>query len=97
MMEQPQIRVDLRRANGKSAVKAYADVTILTALGEITFRGSRVLQKDGQDPWVALPSSTYQKGGKLQRVHLLEARQAVLCLVKDAILIDFRKLSSDPK
>lgn len=92
-MEQREILVDLRRTDGKTAVKAHAEVTLTMSLGQITVKQIRVMQNDGQEPWVALPSTTYQKNGKLQRMPLLEARQAILRQIKEAILIEFRRTS----
>jgi len=90
-MEQPTIRVDLRRTDGKSPLKAYADITLITALGEITIRGSRVVQKDGQGPWVALPSASFQKDGILKRMDILEARRAILNQIKEVVLTEYNK------
>lgn len=88
-MEQPAIRVDLRRTDGKGSIKAYADVTILTALGEITIKGFRVVEQAGKDRFVGLPEITYPKNGKTERRPLLEARRAVLEQIKETVLAEY--------
>jgi DNA-binding cell septation regulator SpoVG len=42
----------IRALDGKSNVKAFCDVQI----GGITIKGAKIVQQDGQRPWLAMPS-----------------------------------------
>jgi DNA-binding cell septation regulator SpoVG len=88
-MQQPTIRVDLRLTDGKESIKAYADVTLPTPLGDITHKGFRVVQKNGEAPWVGFPNSTYIKNGKKVTRPFLEAREALLRQIADAVLAEY--------
>ena len=82
------LHVDVRHTRTGN-IKAYADVTVPTALGEITLKGFRVVQKDGQAPWVGFPNSTYTKNGKAVTRPFLEAREALLRQIAEAILAQY--------
>lgn len=88
-MEQPAIQVDLRHTDGKNAIKAYADVTIATALGEVTVKGFRVVEKEGKKRFVGLPEITYQKNGKPERRPLLQMRDGIQQRLGEAILAEY--------
>ena len=73
MNEQNSINVDIR-PHEKGQLKAFADVTISTGVGEMTILSFRIIQKDGNPPWVAYPAINYtNKAGepKEQQVILL--------------------------
>ena len=92
-MNQPTILVELRRMNTGN-IKAYADVTVPTSIGEITLKGFRVVQREeDDDPWVGFPNSTYPKNGKTHTRNLLEVRQGVKRQITAAILEDFARVS----
>ncbi len=70
----------------------YTDVTFLTAIGEITVKDFRVMERESDKQlWVAVPSIHYQnqKNGKTERRPLLEARQAIVRQIKEAVLAEF--------
>jgi hypothetical protein len=48
----------------RGQLKAFVDVTLKTACGEITIFGFRVIQNAMKPPWVATPTISYQKDGK---------------------------------
>ena len=55
----PSIEVlAIRRLDGKSSVKAFCDVR----LGGVVLKGCKVIQQDGQRPWLALPSIKTEHG-----------------------------------
>ena len=95
-MQQPLIQVDLRRT-GIGNIKAYADVTLATALGEITLKGFRVVQKDGKAPWVGFPNSTYTKNGKIVTRPFLETREALQRQIADAVLTEYARGAAPEK
>jgi DNA-binding cell septation regulator SpoVG len=74
-------------------LKAFADVTVLTPLGEVTIRGFRVVHKSGQAPWIAFPATSYQKDGKTKFKDLLDTPQATHRKLAEAILAEFTRVS----
>lgn len=53
-------------------LKAFADVILQTEVGEMTIVGFRIIQKDGGNPWVAFPKSSYlNKSGEQKERELL--------------------------
>lgn len=75
-------------------LKAFADVTLHTTLGEITIRGFRVVHKPDQAPWIAFPATSYQKDGKTKFKDLLDTPQATHRKVAEAILAEFMRVSA---
>lgn len=59
-----QFIIDLKLVNKEGPVKAYADLTITSDRGEITISGFKVIQKDGKEPFVALPTVDYKENPK---------------------------------
>lgn len=76
-------------------LKAFADVTLLTSLGEITIRGFRVVQNADQQPWVAFPRTSYQKNGETKSKDLLDMLQAMHRKLADAILAEYKRISQN--
>ena len=74
-------------------LKAFADFTLQTPLGEITIRGFRVVQKDGGEPWIAFPAMSYQKDGEAKFKDLLDMPQATHRKIAEAILAEYRRVS----
>jgi hypothetical protein len=42
----------IRRPGGQSSVKAFVDIR----LGGVTIKGAKIVQQDGQKPWLAMPA-----------------------------------------
>ena len=87
-MNEPEIAVELTRVE-RGQLKGLANVSIPSALGEITLRGFRVIEKDGQAPWVGFPTSGYVKNGKPQNYPLLELPASLRRKVVDAVLAEY--------
>jgi DNA-binding cell septation regulator SpoVG len=75
----------------RGSLKAFADVTIQTAMGEMTLKGFHVIKKEGQPEWVAFPSSSYVKDGKKVNNQFLEVSKTVKKKLVDAIMAQFEK------
>jgi hypothetical protein len=85
----PQLTVDLRLFV-RGTLKAFADVTFPTAVGgELTVLGFRIVQKDGEGPWVAFPTSSYIKEGKPVNSPLLQISGSLKKHLTDAVLAAF--------
>lgn len=52
-----KITVDIRIAANSSSVRAYADVTLTFADGEIQLIGFAIIEHPGKDPFVAFPQN----------------------------------------
>lgn len=89
-MAESQLTVEVRPFE-RGQLKAFADVTIATAIGEITLRGFRVIQKDGEAPWVGFPATTYMKDGKTVNKPVLEVPRALHRQITEQILAEFRR------
>jgi len=74
-------------------LKAFADVTLLTILGEVTIRGFRVVHKAEKPPWIAFPATSYQKNGETKFKDLLDMPQATHRKLAEAILAEFMRVS----
>jgi DNA-binding cell septation regulator SpoVG len=95
MSESAPITVEVKKME-RGQLKAFADVTLSTSLGEITMRGFRVVQKDDQPAWVALPTSSYTKDGKIVNTQLLEISRNLKRQLCDAVLAEYHKASGEP-
>lgn len=94
-MDEPTLTVEVKKMD-RGQLKAFADVTLTTPLGEITLRGFRVVQKDEQPAWVALPTSSYTKDGKIVNSPLLEVTRNLKRQLTDAVLAEYHKASGEP-
>lgn len=88
-MNDLEMTIELRLMN-RGNLKAFADITFPSALGEITVRGFRVVQKEGQEPWVAFPSSSYTKDGKIVNNPILEVSRGLKQKVTVAVLTRYK-------
>lgn len=87
-MESGKLRVDLRVVNlGK--LKAFADVTIPSALGDITVLGFRVIREDGKNPWVGFPSNSYPRDGRIINKRLLDVSGRAKREIAQAVLSEY--------
>jgi DNA-binding cell septation regulator SpoVG len=87
-MDKQQITVELRLFESGS-LKAYADVTLPSELGEITVKGFRVIAKDGNAPWVAFPTNSFTKDGKFVDRPLLEVGRTLKRQIAEEVLAEF--------
>lgn len=75
----------------RGSLKAFADVTIPTQLGELTVKGFRVVQKDGEGAWIGFPSTSYTKDGKTVNNQILETSKALKRKLTDLILAEYKR------
>ena len=91
-MDMREIVIEIKRLENSKSVKAFVDVTLATSRGEITFRGFRVIQKESNEPWIALPSSTYtNKEGKIVNSPLLVLSKAFKKELDELIMKEYSK------
>ena len=83
--------VDVRIMDKEGSLKAFADVTFPTEIGEITAKGFRIISKEGNAPWVALPTNSYQKDGKYVNNPIIEASKLTAKRLADMILEEYNK------
>lgn len=89
-MNEQNIIVELKVFE-RGNLKAFADVTIPTQLGEITVRGFRVIQKDGAGAWVGFPSTSYTKDGKTVNNQIIETSKSLKRKITDLILAEYKR------
>jgi hypothetical protein len=91
-MNEESITIDLRLFD-RGNLKAFADITIPSMLGEITVRGFRVIQKDGKVPWVGFPAISYIKNGKTVNNPILEVPKKLQLQIAKQVLAEFQRAS----
>ena len=89
-MENEDLRVDIKFVDS-GQIKAFADLTVMCSHGEITINGFRVIQGEGQSPWVALPTSTYTQNGAVKRKQLLDVTRKTRQRLAEEILRKFEE------
>jgi len=96
-MSEQNIIVELKVFE-RGSLKAFGDVTFPTQSGELTVKGFRVMQKDGEAPWVAFPTSNYvNKEGKRVDNQILEPSKGLKKTICDLILAEYKtKTESAP-
>lgn len=92
-MEVKGMRVDLNRVN-LGQLKAFADVTFVSPVGELTIRGFRVLQEEGKTPWVGMPTTNYTKNGKVERKRILDMTRSTQKILSQIIVGEFERVDS---
>ena len=92
-MNEQSIIVELKLFEREgSNLKAFADVTIPSSLGEITIKGFRVIQKEGEAPWVGFPTSSYtKKDGKTVNNQIIETSKSLKRKLTDSILAEYKR------
>ena len=88
-MSELKLTVDLRLLDGHGQLRGFADVTISFEAGEITVKGFRIVQKDGQAPWIGFPTISYTKDGQKINKPVLEVSRTLHRQIVDAILAGF--------
>ena len=97
MANEPEVTVRVKLLE-RGQLRAFADVTISFSDHELTVLGFRIVQKDGQAPWIALPTSGYQKDGKPVSKKLVEFSRKLNQTVRETILLEYeRALSTGPE
>lgn len=92
---QNEILVELTLTDGQKATKAYATVTLDTAHGELTICGLKIIQKDNDEPWVALPDNSYKDAAsdKYKHFPIIKAGARFKKALDEAVLAEFVKQS----
>jgi DNA-binding cell septation regulator SpoVG len=89
-MQEEDILIRIHRYES-GQLKAFVDVTFSCSLGEFTLCGLRIIQKEGQDPWIAFPTIPYEKDGTTRYKKMIEAPQSTHRRLALAIFNEFRK------
>jgi DNA-binding cell septation regulator SpoVG len=93
-MNKEKITVEVNVYENKS-MKAWADVALVTDLGEVTIKGLKIIQKDTtKPPWVALPTLSYLKDGQYKNKVVLELSSALMKAVAEAVLNEYRRITA---
>lgn len=82
------IIVEIRPSKTSSALKAMAEVTVQTALGELTISKLKIIHEEGKDAWVAYPDITYKPKGSddYRRLKIVLPSKRLDQAIKDAVL-----------
>ncbi|KAA0271021.1 MAG: hypothetical protein EDM79_13830 [Chloroflexi bacterium] len=89
-MNEQEIRIDVKRYESGS-LRAFADVLFSSPYGEFTLRGFRVVQKADAGPWVAFPSNSFTKDGKVVNRPIIEAGPGFKRRIAEAVLAAYRQ------
>ena len=89
-MSDSKILVELRIID-KGSLKATADITLPSDLGDVTVRGFRVIHDGSKAPWVGYPSSSYVKNGETIRYPLLQLSARLKNHLAEAILAEYER------
>ena len=73
----------------KGQLKAFVDITVCFGDHEITLLGYRVIQNGDQQPWIASPTSSYQKDGKSVNKKIVELSRKLDQIIKTKILVAY--------
>ena len=93
MANEPDVTVRVKLLE-RGQLRAFADVTISFNGHELTVLGFRIIQKDGHAPWVALPTSTYQKAGKPVNKKLLGCSRKLNRTIRETVLQEYERALS---
>src|SRR5262245_29808338 len=84
------IRVTLRLID-RGAIKAFADVHLQAAIGDVTLCGFRVVAPPEKAAWVGFPQSSYVKNGQTVTKPILDLTRSQEDLVRNAVLAAYRR------
>lgn len=93
MSNEPEVAVRVKLLE-RGQLRAFADVTISFSGHELTVLGFRIIQKDNQVPWIALPTSSYQKEGKPVNKKLVECSHKLNQTIQEIILHEYERARS---
>lgn len=97
MPNEPEVTVRVKLLE-RGQLRAFADVTISCSGHELTVLGFRIVQKDGQLPWIASPTSSYQKEGKPVNKKLVQCSRKLNQTIQETILLEYeRALRAGPE
>ncbi len=86
------IIISLRFIPDGKAAKAFADVTFGSDMGEFTLSGFKVIEKDGNPPWVAMPEfSLKQEDGTYKRYQKFFPSRIFRQHISELILSKYQK------
>jgi DNA-binding cell septation regulator SpoVG len=91
-VEANEISVDLK-VYESGHLRAFADVTLRTSVGEITLKGYHVVaNKTGDGSFVGPPSERYtNKTGEIKNKRIVEAGRAAERKIAEAVLDAYKK------
>ena len=80
--------LEIKRLSCTGNLKGFVSVKI----GGLTIHSIRVIQQDGQQPWVSLPQQEYQgKDGKKKYAPIIELPDHVKKAISEAVLAEWRR------
>lgn len=88
----PIVRITLHESG---QLKAFADVTFPTTMGEITIRGYRIMQNPRAELWIGKPQSSYSSQGTTKYKNIVDYAQGTERQVRDAILAAYQDQLSE--
>ena len=92
VFEDADFLVQMKRVDWKS-IRAVADVTFRLKSGEqFTAFGFRVVHLKGQEPWVAVPQTSYTKDGEIKNKKILELPRTLQRKLFEVILNGYNGL-----
>jgi DNA-binding cell septation regulator SpoVG len=92
-MDATDLVAEVNLYNGAGLLRAFADLTLRTAVGEITLKGYHVVaNKNGGGVFVAPPSERYTtKAGEIKNKRIVEASRPTERRIADAVMEAYRK------
>ena len=91
-----QIFIEIKILDNPNKLKAFADVTFTTSIGELCVKSFRIVDpEDGKALWVGFPQTSFQKNGKTQYIQLLELGKKARHQLQDKILEEYAKCSKN--
>jgi DNA-binding cell septation regulator SpoVG len=77
-------------------LRAFANINI--GDNKIRIADVRVIQQDGQRPWVSMPSRAYERDGQRKWAPIVElVDESLKKEVSDVVLAEFEKLEAAPQ
>jgi DNA-binding cell septation regulator SpoVG len=88
---EPRITVNLNLYSSTSSkLKAFADVTLGLASGELTIKGFKVVATKPDVLWVAPPCLSYEKDGQKHNKTVIEVSKTLEKMIAQAVLQEYR-------
>lgn len=84
-----QIVIQIKENPRDSKIKAFADVTFVTSLGELTVKGFRIIQDGEKAAWIGFPSISYQKDGQTKNYPIIELSKMAQKRLTEKIMEEF--------
>ncbi len=79
--------------NGKS-IKAFADISLDTGLGEISISGIKIIQKDDNKPFIIFPSISFKddKTGDFKNRKILSFSKRLEKMISNSVLKEYESI-----